>query len=154
MGRKKKEDMTFKDPAMDRAIAESSQSVANMPLNTYEDYRIHNRAVRKENSKLGYQRFPIKQCPIDLHPKERIIFNRNDQPSNPQPVYLSNDRIHFDETLIPGKQYDLPRVVLDFLASKGRPIWEWITKPDGTTETRVVRKEPRFSMQTVYSDND
>jgi hypothetical protein len=121
-----------------------------MPLNSLEDYKAYNAEARKLNHKLGIARYPIKPCPIELHPKEKIVFARKDQPSNPLPVYLSNDLIDFKMTLIPGKTYELPRCVIEYLSSKGTPIWKWFENPDGSKETRATGLDPRFSLRTIY----
>lgn len=126
--------------------------IEQMPLNSIRDYRLYNEEARRLNKKLGVLRYQIKQCPIELHPKQRIVFRRNDQPSNPLPVYLSDHLIHFDEKLIPGKTYDLPECVIHHLAEKGNPVWKWFENSDGSKETRISHKEPRFSLTTVYRD--
>lgn len=126
--------------------------IEEMPLNSIRDYRLYNEEARKLNKKLKVCRYPIKQCPVELHPKQRVQFGRMDQPTNPLPVYLSNHLIHYDEKLIPGKIYDLPECVVDHLAKKGTPVWQWFTNPDGSKETRVASKTPRFSLRTVYED--
>ena len=124
--------------------------IDEMPLDTLRDYRLYNEAARKENKRLGMCRYAAKPCPIELHPKQRIIFGRNDQPSNPLKVYLSNSNIHFEETLIPGKAYDLPECVVHYLGEKGNPVWKWRDLPDGGKETFMSHKEPRFALRTVY----
>lgn len=143
------EEKSFIDKALENV---PRNELSDLPLETFEDYMEYNRKARQLNKKLGLCRYPIKQCPEELHPKERVIFNRRDQPSNPQPVYLSNEMIEFKKTLIPGKTYDLPRCVVDYLQSKGTSVWKWYTNPDGSKETRISHHEPRFSLRTVYSD--
>lgn len=125
--------------------------IDEMPLNTLRDYRLYNEAARAENKKLRINRYPIKQCPVELHPKRRIKFTRVDQPSNPLPVFLSDDKIHFEETLYPGKEYDLPEYIIHYLTEKGNPVWKWFTNPDGSKETRISHREPRFHLKPVYS---
>ena len=139
---------------MDAALSSipAPLSIEEMPLDTYADYKAYNREARKLNKKLRICRYPIKQCPIELHPTERVVFGRVDQPSNYAPVYLSNDEIEFKQKLYPGKTYDLPRCVVDFLAEKGTPVWKWFDNADGSKETRVSHKEPRFALRTVYQD--
>lgn len=131
--------------------------IEEMPLNTLADYMRYNRKARELNKKLKVLRYPIKQCPTELHPHERVIFTRNDQPTNPLPVYLSNEMIHFDRTarkdqLQPGKAYDLPRCVIQHLSEKGTPLWKWFDNPDGSKETRKAGVTPRFALRTVYAD--
>ncbi len=126
--------------------------IEEMPLESIRDYRLYNEEARKLNKKLKICRYPIKQCPVELHPKQRIKFGRNDQPSNPLPVFLSNHLIHFEQTLIPGKEYDLPECIVHYLAEKGTPVWKWVDLPDGSKETQVSHKDPRFNIRNVYQD--
>lgn len=128
--------------------------IEDMPLNTLRDYRLYNEEARKMNKKLKICRYPIKQCPVELHPKQRVKFQRNDQPTNPLPVFVSNHLIHFDEKLIPGRIYDLPECIISHLSEKGDPVWGWVDLPDGGRETRVMTKKPRFSLTTVYQENN
>jgi len=131
---------------------ESKLSIEDMPLNTIRDYRLYNEEARKINKKLRVLKYPIKQCPVELHPKQRIIFGRNDQPANPLPVFLSNHLIHFEQTLIPGKQYDLPECIVHYLAEKGTPIYKVVEDKAGKKETVLSHMEPRFSIRTVYKE--
>lgn len=123
------------------------ESIEDMPLNTLGDYMRHNKACIKLNKKLGVCRYKVKQCPLELHPTDRITFGRIDQPNNKLKVYLSNDIIHFDKTLVPGETYDLPRMIVDYLAEKGTPVWKWFNNPDGSKETRISHKDPRFALR-------
>ncbi len=133
--------------------AESTKlAIEDMPLESIRDYRLYNEEARKLNKQLKICRYPIKQCPIELHPKQRVAFQRNDQPSNPLPVFLSNHLIHYDETLIPGKTYDLPECIISHLSEKGNPVWKWFTSADGSRETSISHKEPRFSLRTIYQE--
>ena len=142
------------EDTMDSSLKQAQEEVAieDMPLNSIRDYRLYNERARAMNKKLKVLRHLIKQCPVELHPKQRIVFGRNDQPSNPLPVFLSNHLIHFDETLIPGKTYDLPECIINHLAEKGTPVWKWIDNPDGSKETVISHKEPRFQLRTIYSE--
>lgn len=126
--------------------------IEDMPLNTIRDYRLYNEAARAANKKLRICRYPIKPCPVELHPKQRIQFGRVDQPSNPLPVFVSDDKIHYKETLIPGKTYDLPVYIVDYLSKKGTPIWKWFDLPNGERETRVASTTPRFALRTIYDE--
>jgi hypothetical protein len=126
----------------------------DLPLETYADYKIYNKRVRMENKKARKNIYQCKPCPIDLHPKQRIIFGRKDQPRNPLPVYLSTDMIDFKLTLVPGKTYDLPIMVLSHLNSKGSPIWERYVNDDGSEDSRISHYDPRFSIRTVFEDNE
>lgn len=126
--------------------------IEEMPLNTLRDYRIYNEEAARQNKKLKICRYPIKQCPVELHPKQRVVFRRNDQPTNNLKVFVSNHLIHFDETLTPGRTYDLPVCIVNHLSDKGDPVWGWVDLPNGERETRVITKKPRFSLTTVYQD--
>lgn len=132
--------------------ADKEVPIEKMPLNNLTDYVRYNRKARQLNKELGVCKYPIKQCPVELHPKETIVFSRKDQPQNPLPVYLSNELIEFKQTLIPGKTYELPRCVIAYLAEKGTPIWEWFENPDGSRETRISSMDPRFALRTIYKD--
>jgi len=126
--------------------------IEDMPLETLRDYRLYNEEARKINKKLRICRYPIKQCPIELHPKQRIKFGNNDQSMHPVKVFVSNHLIHFDMSLDPGKVYDLPECIVHYLSEKGYPVWGWVTLKDGSKETRQVGKKPRFSVTTVWQD--
>jgi len=131
--------------------------IEDMPLNSLGDYMRYNAKARELNKKLKLLRYPIKQCPVELHPMERIVFGRNDQPTNSLPVFLSDHMIHYDRTaprdrLVPGQTYDIPRYVVDYLSGKGTPIWKWYDNPDGSRETRKESITPRFAMRTIYKD--
>lgn len=153
MARLRKDDT---EQARELAAAMVSQdpqtNIDDMPLETLGDYMRYNAKAREMNKKLRICRYPIKQCPIELHPTERVVLGRNDQPTNPLPVYLSNDMIEYKNKLVPGKPYDLPKCVVDYLASKGEPIWKWVTQPDGSKETRIAHYKPRFSLRTIARD--
>ena len=138
-------------------------AIEDMPLTSLSDYIRYNREARRLNKELAkgmvkkVPTYQIKPCPIELHPTEKIVFSRNDQPTNPLPVFLSNDMIHFDRTaqkdqLIPGQTYDLPRCVVAYLAKKGNPNWQWFDNPDGSRETRVASMDQRFALRTIYED--
>lgn len=126
--------------------------IDEMPLETMADYKAYNRKARELNKKARELRYPVKPAPLSLHPKQRVVFARKDQPNNPLPVYLSTDMIEYRETLYPGKVYDLPVAVLKFLAEKGTPVWNWFENADGSKETRVTHLDPRFALRTVYED--
>jgi len=141
--------------ALEKAVKAATPEklpIDEMPLTSLREYRLYNEEARKLNKQLKILRYPIKQCPVELHPKQRIKFGRNDQPSNPLPVHLSNHLIHFEQTLIPGQIYDLPECVISHLQERGTPVWKWFDNPDGSKETRVWNKEPRFQISTVYQD--
>lgn len=143
------------EEVLDKSLKQAESDklpIDEMPLNTLRDYRLYNEEARKLNKKLRMCRYPIKQCPVELHPKQRIKFGNNDKSMNPVPVFLSNHLIHYDEKLIPGQTYDIPECVVHYLSEKGYPVWEWVTLKDGSRETRMTGKQPRFSLTTVYQE--
>ena len=133
-----------------KKIQDERLAIEDMPLNSIRDYRLYNEEARKINKRLRLCKYPAKPCPIELHPKQRVIFRSNDQPNNPQKVFLSNDLIHYDETLIPGKAYDLPECIVYHLSNRENPEWGWFDNADGSRETRIKHKKPRFSLTPVY----
>lgn len=133
-------------------VEQEKVSIEEMPLNSIRDYRLYNEEARRLNKKLRISRYPIKQCPVELHPKQRIKFTNNDQSMNPVPVFISNHLIHFDEKLIPGKTYDLPECIVHYLSEKGYPVWDWVTLKDGSRETHQTGVKPRFGLTTVYQE--
>lgn len=146
---KKAEETTLMDSVID-SIPENVP-IEQMPLETMRDYINYNKEARRLNKQLRICRYPIKPCPVELHPTERIIFGRNDQPNNSLPVYKSDDMIDFKMRLEPGKAYDLPVYIVDYLSKKGSPIWKWQTHADGSKETYVSHYTPRFALRTVYN---
>ena len=154
---RKTDEQQAKEVIASMVTQEEPIDINEMPLNSLGDYVRYNEKARALNKKLRINRYPIKPCPIELHPMERVVFGRNDQPTNPLPVYISDHMIHFDRTkpadqLRPGQTYDLPRYVVDYLARKGTPVWGWFDNPDGSRETRKVSMTPRFSLRTIYKD--
>jgi len=136
----------------DALSSEERQAIDDMPLESLRDYRKYNEEARRLNKKLGVCRYKVKPCPEVLHPKERIVFGRNDQPSNPLPVCISDEVIDFKKTLIPGKEYELPKYVISWLSKLGNPVWKWVEKADGARETHVDHYDPRFAIRTIYAD--
>lgn len=155
MGRHKHVAQRVDDDVLDKTLKTAEVGklpIEEMPLETIRDYRLYNEEARKLNKKLKICRYPIKQCPVELHPKQRVKFGNNDKSMNPVPVFVSNHLIHFDEKLTPGKTYDLPECIVHYLSEKGYPVWDWVTLPDGSKETRMTGKQPRFSLTTVYQE--
>jgi len=143
-----------KESVMDEALktAEEQVNIDDMPLESLRDYRKYNEAARKLNKKFRECRYPIKQCPVELHPKQKVVVHNNQQPNNPVKCFLSNELIHFDEMLYPGKEYELPECVIHHLGNLGNPVWKWKTLADGSKETFYDHKTPRFSIRTVFSE--
>lgn len=128
-------------------------SINDMPLTSLRDYRLYNERARKENKRLKINRYPIKQCPEELHPTQRVRITRVDgQAANPIPVYVSNHLIDYRKTLIPGNIYDIPKCVLHFLETRGHPVWTWVEGKNGTRETGISHYDPRFAISNVYSE--
>ena len=144
----KQKEETKIDKVLEKAKPEVNEINA-MPLTTLTEYIRYNKAAREANKKLKINRYPIKPCPIELHPKEKIVFGRNDQPENMLPVYVSDHMIDFKMDLYPGKTYELPRYIVDYLMNKGTNQWKMYDNADGSQESRVSHKVPRFSIRTV-----
>lgn len=143
------------ETVMDVSIAQAEAAkvaIEDMPLESLRDYRLYNEQARLMNKKLRICRYPIKQCPIELHPKQRVRFSNNDKSMHPVPVFVSNHLIHFDQKLTPGEIYDLPQCIVHYLSEKGYPVWNWVTLKDGSKETRQVANTPRFGLTTVYQE--
>lgn len=140
------------EDVMDKSFIqeENKVSIDDMPLETLRDYRLYNDEARKLNKKARMCKHLIKQCPVELHPKQRVKLDTSDGSRHPIPVFVSNHLIHFDEKLTPGKVYDLPECIVAYLAEKGNPIWGWVNLPDGSKETRQIDKRPRFTITTVF----
>jgi len=150
---KVREDEQAKDLVKDMVVKTTHEmDITDMPFETMGDYMRYNERATSLNKKLRLARYPIKPCPIELHPHDRVTISRNDNNTGKIPALLSNDRIHFDKKLEPGKMYELPRCVIDHLAEKGTPVWKWFDKGEGEKETRISHYEPRFSIRTHYRD--
>lgn len=127
-------------------------AIEDMPLTCLREYRLYNEAARKANKKARKVIHQIRPCPVELHPKQRIIFNRKDQPTNSLAVYKSDSVIDFKMTLHPGQVYDLPEYIIHYLAEKANPIWGWVELGNGERETRVVNKDHRFQLRQIYQE--
>lgn len=143
-----------KTEKMDKMIDNAKEQIAieDMPLTSLREYRLYNEAALAANKKAKKHIYDIKPCPTELHPHQRIVFNRKDQPTNPLAVYKYDSLIDFKMTLIPGKTYDLPEYIIHYLADKANPIWGWVDLPNGERETRVVNKDHRFQLRTIYQE--
>lgn len=143
-----------KEDKMDKMLESAQEQIAieDMPLTNIREYRLYNEAARAANKKARKCIYPIKPCPVELHPKQRVIFNRKDQPSNPLAVYKSDSVIDFKMTLVPGKTYDLPEYIIHYLSEKANPIWGWVDLPNGERETRIVNKDHRFQLRQIYQE--
>lgn len=126
--------------------------LADMPLTSLEEHRAYNAKARSFNKKLGICRYKVKQCPLGLHPKDRVTVQNIQQPKNPVKGFLYNEDIDFDQMLQPGKEYDLPKILIDHMAGKGTDHWEWIENPDGSKQTKVTRKNLSYSIRTIATN--
>lgn len=156
MGRPRKEieetqTVSVMDKAIETAVKEKLP-IEEMPLNSLRDYRLYNEEAGRINKRLKLCKYPYKPCPVELHPTQRIVFGRVDQPSNPLNVMVSDSVIDFNQTLIPGKTYDLPQYIVSYLSKKGTPVWKWRDLPDGSKETFKSHEEPRFALRTIYAE--
>ena len=131
-------------------LAEGEIPIEEMPLTSLAEHMRYNERARAANKKLGVCRYKAKPCPVELHPTQRIVFGRYDQPTNMLPVFISDSMIDFELKLYPGQTYDLPLYVIDHLADKGTPIYDWFDNADGSRETRMISKTPRFAIRTIY----
>jgi len=149
--------MVSKKDVMDSSINEAIADrlpIEDMPLETLRDYLNYNEEARKINKKLRLCKYPIKQCPVELHPMQRIKFSNNDKSTNPVKVHLSNHLIHYDKSLVPGNIYEVPECIANYLAEKGYPVWGYTEGKNGARETIMVNKTPRFSVTTVMKQQD
>jgi len=141
-------------PSIDKILENKPEKAAieDMPLETLADYLRYNKEARALNKKLRICRYPIKQAPHELHPQETIIFTNVNKSVMPVNVHVSNEMIHFDEHLTPGKQYTLPRCIVEHLAEKGTANWKRVERKDGSVDTVKESKSPRFAVRTIYKD--
>jgi len=66
-------------------------------------------------------------------------------------VFLVNEKIDYKKTLVPGKEYDLPVCIIEHLSERGTAQWEVYDNPDGSRDTRISHKTPRFALRTSYA---
>ena len=151
MPRPKKETVEQQENIINSIEHTPKSELEDMELDSYEAYLAYNEQARALNKKYRMCRYPIKPCPEELHPTQRVIFHRNDQPTNPLPVYLRNHLIEFKKTLVPGQTYDLPLCVIEYLQDKGTPVWKWFDNPDGSKETKISHRDPRFAFRSVFN---
>ena len=144
---------------IDKAISaadkksESEISIDKMSLKSLGDYMRYNKKARELNHILRICKYPIKPCPVELHPKDWVVVNHTNQSRNDIPIMLSNDMIDFNMKIKPGKKVHLPRCVIEHIASKGKPHYAWFDNPDGSKETKVAYSDPRFAVRTIYEGN-
>jgi len=146
---------------IDKAISaadkksEAQVDIDKMPLKSLGDYMRYNKKATELNHilKLKVNRYPIKPCPTELHPKDWVVINNTNKSLNDIAIMLSNDMIDFKMKVKPGQKVHLPRCVIEHIANKGKPIYQWFDNPDGSKETRVAYNEPRFAVRTIYEGN-
>lgn len=96
-------------------------------------------AVRLENKKKKFS------APAYSGPTKQMKFMRNDQPENPMNVYLRKvvynaeknckEMVDFRKTLVPGKAYELPDPVIDFLNTRSEPTYGERPDPENNRQT-------------------
>lgn len=157
-GKRKVNEVTPVSP-IEKAISaadkksESEVDINKMPLNSLGDHMRYNKKARELNHVLRICKYPIKPCPVELHPKDWVVVNHTNQSMNDIPILLSNDMIDFKMKIKPGQKVQLPRCVIEHIANKGKPKFKWFDNPDGSKETRVAYQEPRFAVRTIYEGN-
>ena len=150
--KRKTEDGSLLDEVKKANVAAQEVDINDLPLKTLGDYSRYNSRARAANKRLKVLRHPIKQCPEELHPKQRIVLTRVDGSQNPLPVYVSNALIHYDHKMVPGTPYDVPLCIVDYLSQKATPIWKRVTLKDGSQDTVKSGEHPRFAIRTLYSE--
>lgn len=100
-------------------------------------------SVRLENKKKKFS------APQYSGPMRRMKFMRNDQPENPMNVCLKkvvysaeHDRkeiVDFSKTLVPGKTYDLPDPVVEFLNTRSVPTYGERADPENPRQTVTIQ---------------
>lgn len=143
---------TLLDEVKKANVVAQEVDIENLPLKTLGDYSRYNSRARAANKRLKVLRYPCKQCPEELHQKQRIVLTRVDGSQNPIPVYLSNALIHYDHKMVPGTPYDAPLCIVDYLSKKATPIWKRVTLKDGSQDTIKSGEHPRFAIRTIYSE--
>lgn len=125
-------------------------------LKTLEDFKTWNyhahkafREAKKANPKSDPP-IPVKVPDESFHKKIKVRFQRMDQPENVLKVRCRTSSIDWRGELIPGRIYDLPMPVIQFLSNLATPVFAEV-KVDGPGETRVetqqVGERSRFSCQ-------
>ena len=119
-----------------------------------EDFDVYNAEVRKFNRNCVYERnkMKIKVPDGSFHKKIKVKFQRFDQPQNVLKTIVRNKDIEWRGQLKPGKTYELPLPVVNFLNKLAVPIFAEVKVTDGgdtITETQQVGESPRFSCQVL-----
>lgn len=123
-------------------------------FNTFEDYDVYNahchRAFREAKKTIPKcdPPFPVKVPPESMHKKIKVKFQRFDQPQNLSKVRFRNKAIDWEGQLKPGRIYELPLPVINYLNKLATPIFAEVKVEDGgetITETRQVGETSRFS---------
>lgn len=160
----KPETLAQPETVIDKVLATVSDEpkevrIEDMPLSSLGDYMRYNKRAREENKKakkrdpkLKLAPYPLQPCPVELHPMETVVLSRNNGKSEPIYTRLSNSMIDYEETLKVGVKEIIPRCVVEHLAGRATNRWGWVTKADGSKETRVIGSDNRFSIRTVYGD--
>ena len=122
---------------------ETFEEIEKMPLETFEDYDAYNSKARK----LG---IPCKSPHVELHKHLRCKVTRLDgQANNAIRIRKRNNRIDFDETIMPGQEVELPEMIVDFLGTLSYPQYKQLQHSDGTAETVFSHNMPRFAVSVL-----
>lgn len=95
--------------------------------------------------RLDKSRKPPVKIPEWTGPLVKVKFQRNDQPDNPMTIKLRNHLIDWEDTLHPGREYELPQPVIDFINSRKEPKYAEMQDPKNPrqTITNVVGEKQR-----------
>jgi hypothetical protein len=138
------------DKAIVNVQVEDVLDLSTLPLNTVEDYRKYNEEARK-------QKKPIKFCPNEFYPMEKIKFRRVDnQKGSSTKIRFRSGKylIDFHAEIEDGAVVSLPRPVVEYLNTRQVDKYKQIKRPDGSSETVYSHSDPRFSCQPVYEELD
>jgi hypothetical protein len=123
-------------------------------LKTLEDFKTWNlhahkafREAKKTNPKCDPP-VPVRVPDESFHKKIKIKFQRFDQPENILKVRCRTHEIDWRGELIPGRVYELPLAVIQFLNGLSTPIFAEVKIENGgesKTETQQVSERNRFS---------
>ena len=129
-----------------RTIVPKDPAELNMlPLENKEDFERYNFFARK-------LRMPVKFMPMDMFPHRRVRFVRMDgQNGNELHARWRSAKhlIDVDKKLQDGHEYELPTIFIDWLNSRGTPVYKQMRYPDGRTENVFSHYNYRFSCQAV-----
>lgn len=120
--------------------------LSTLPLETVDDYRNYNTEARK-------QKKPIKFCPPELYPMQKVKFRRVDnQKGSTTKIRFRSGKylLDFKEEIPDGAELYLPTPVIDYINTRQVDKFKQIKHPDGSFETVFSHSEPRFTCQPIY----